>query len=188
MCRAADIENELAERALPHGSARRADAPRRRPGAARSPVGRSSRSGAPRWSTRSSSMNSSHSSGPPSSSSCGAHRKLRRDRQVPAAPGAHMGKQRHELDRLFGQAVDRLLLVAGIVGLAEQAGLDQPLQPVGKDVRSDPLLRFGLSSSRKWRRLPNMMSRMTIRLQRSPSVSSVRLIGHPERCSAHEPM
>src|SRR5690349_18364560 len=28
-----------------------------------------------------------------------------------------------------------------------------------------------------------MMSRMTMRLQRSPSISSVRLIGQPERCA-----
>src|SRR5690242_1601749 len=41
-----------------------------------------------------------------------------------------------------------------------------------------------VSSSRKCRRLPNITSRMTIRLQRSPSISSVRLIGHPERCAA----
>src|SRR3546814_7609899 len=39
------------------------------------------------------------------------------------------------------------------------------------------------SSSRKWRRLPNIMSRRTIRLQRSPSTSRVRLIGHPDRIS-----
>src|SRR5258707_11383112 len=29
-----------------------------------------------------------------------------------------------------------------------------------------------------------MTSRMTIKLQRSPSISSVRLIGHPDRCVA----
>src|SRR4029453_7421059 len=38
-----------------------------------------------------------------------------------------------------------------------------------------------VSTSRKWRRLPNIRSRMTIRLQRSPSASRVRLIGQPER-------
>src|SRR5665213_4313425 len=38
-----------------------------------------------------------------------------------------------------------------------------------------------VSSSRKCRRLPNIMSRMTSRLQRSPTTSRVRLIGQPER-------
>src|SRR3954452_6315655 len=37
------------------------------------------------------------------------------------------------------------------------------------------------SRARKVRLRPNMMSRRTIRLQLSPKVSSVRLIGHPER-------
>src|SRR5690606_33678761 len=41
-----------------------------------------------------------------------------------------------------------------------------------------------VSSSRKWRRLPKIMSRMTRRLHLSPITSSVRLIGHPERCSS----
>src|SRR5438128_5575901 len=36
-------------------------------------------------------------------------------------------------------------------------------------------------SSRKCRRLPNIMSRMTSRLHLSPTTSSVRLIGQPER-------
>src|SRR3981081_3968370 len=35
-------------------------------------------------------------------------------------------------------------------------------------------------SSPKWRRFPNTMSRMTMRLQRSPSISSVKLIGQPD--------
>src|SRR5665213_2356000 len=38
-----------------------------------------------------------------------------------------------------------------------------------------------VSSSRKCRRLPNIMSRITSRLQRSPTTSRVRLIGQPER-------
>ena len=36
-------------------------------------------------------------------------------------------------------------------------------------------------SSRKWRRLPNMMSRSTSVAQGSPSTSTAALIGHPER-------
>src|SRR5438874_5546482 len=38
-----------------------------------------------------------------------------------------------------------------------------------------------VSSSRKCRRLPNIMSRMMSRLHLSPSTSSDRLIGQPER-------
>src|SRR5258708_18417270 len=41
-----------------------------------------------------------------------------------------------------------------------------------------------VSSSRKCRRLPNIMSRMTSRLHLSPTTSSVRLIGQPERGSS----
>src|SRR2546421_9762807 len=41
-----------------------------------------------------------------------------------------------------------------------------------------------VSSSRKCRRLPNIMSRTTKRLHRSPTTSSVRLIGQPERMSS----
>src|SRR5882672_9495085 len=41
-----------------------------------------------------------------------------------------------------------------------------------------------VNSSRKCRRLPNIMSRMTSRLHLSPTTSSVRLIGQPERGSS----
>jgi hypothetical protein len=41
-----------------------------------------------------------------------------------------------------------------------------------------------VSSSRKCRRLPNTMSRITSRLHRSPITSSVRLIAQPERMSS----
>src|ERR1700739_1624352 len=41
-----------------------------------------------------------------------------------------------------------------------------------------------VSSSRKCRRFPNIMSRITSRLHLSPTTSSVRLIGHPERWSS----
>src|SRR5712672_3351205 len=40
-----------------------------------------------------------------------------------------------------------------------------------------------VSNSRKCRRLPNIMSRITSRLHLSPTTSSVRLIGQPERWS-----
>src|SRR5712671_80184 len=40
-----------------------------------------------------------------------------------------------------------------------------------------------VNSSRKCRRLPNIMSRMIKRLHLSPTTSSVRLIGQPERCA-----
>src|ERR1700730_4008647 len=41
-----------------------------------------------------------------------------------------------------------------------------------------------VSSSRKCRRFPKIMSRMTSRLHLSPTTSSVRLIGQPERCAS----
>src|SRR3546814_20273658 len=43
----------------------------------------------------------------------GADLQLVRHWEVAAAPGAHDDEQRKELDRLFGEAVDCLLLVAG---------------------------------------------------------------------------
>jgi hypothetical protein len=42
----------------------------------------------------------------------------------------------------FSQAVNRLLLVAGVVALGEHAFLDQHFQPVGEDVGGDTFLRF----------------------------------------------
>src|SRR5687768_7694820 len=41
-----------------------------------------------------------------------------------------------------------------------------------------------LSSSRKWRRPPNTMSRRITMVHLSPITSTERLIGQPERCSA----
>src|SRR3954452_22363366 len=41
-----------------------------------------------------------------------------------------------------------------------------------------------VSSSRKCRRLPNIMSRIISKLHLSPTTSSVRLIGQPERWSS----
>ena len=38
------------------------------------------------------------------------------DRQEAAAPGAELGEDGDERDRLLGQAVDRALLVAGVGG------------------------------------------------------------------------
>ena len=79
----------------------------------------------------------------------------------------------------LGEAVDRLLLVGRIVGPGQHAPRSTSrLQPVGQDVRGDPLLR-SRSSSRKWRLPPNIMSRRTSRLHRSPNISSVRLMGSP---------
>src|SRR3546814_2666696 len=51
----------------------------------------------------------------------GADRQLLADRQVAGAPGADVGEDRQQLDGLFGQAVDGLLLVAGIVRLRHHA-------------------------------------------------------------------
>src|SRR3546814_21018141 len=63
----------------------------------------------------------------------GADRQLVRHGEVAAAPGAHDDEQRKELDRLFGEAVDCLLLVAGIVGAGEEAVPREPFQTVGED-------------------------------------------------------
>jgi hypothetical protein len=60
---------------------------------------------------------------------------------VPPPPGAHLGQKRHELDRRFGEAVDRLLTVTRVVAPGQEAGLDETLQPVRQDVRGDPLFR-----------------------------------------------
>ena len=47
-----------------------------------------------------------------------ADRQLLGDRRVAPAPGADLREEGHELDGRLGQAVDRLLLVAGIVAPA----------------------------------------------------------------------
>ena len=72
----------------------------------------------------------------------GADRQLLADRQVPAAPAADHGHDRHELDGLLGQAVDGLLLVRGIVGACDHPLGFQLLHPVGEDVGGDALLRL----------------------------------------------
>src|SRR3546814_4208123 len=58
-----------------------------------------------------------------------------------ASPRSHLREQRHELDGGLGQAVDRLLPVGGIPAPREQPGFDQPLQTVGENIGSDPLVR-----------------------------------------------
>src|SRR3546814_19402449 len=58
-----------------------------------------------------------------------------------ASPRSHLREQRHELDGGLGQAVDRFLPVGGIPAPREQPGFDQPLQTVGENIGSDPLVR-----------------------------------------------
>ena len=65
------------------------------------------------------------------------------DRQVLEAPGRHLGEHGQQLDALLGEAVDRLLLVARVVGPADDALPGEPLQPVGQDVGGDALLGLG---------------------------------------------
>ena len=109
----------------------------------------------------------------------GAHPQLRRGGAVPDSPGAELGQYRDELDRGFGEAVGGPLSAAGVVA-GEQPGVGEPSEAVGEDVgggcSSEPA-----SSSRKWRRLPNITSRSTSRLQRSPKASTAMLIGNLER-------
>ena len=64
-------------------------------------------------------------------------RQLRRGRQMSTAPGAQLHQHGHQLDRLFGQAVDPPLPVGGIVAAREQPRLDEPLQPRGQNVGGD---------------------------------------------------
>ena len=55
--------------------------------------------------------------------------------------GSHRGLW--QSDGCFGQAVNDLLLVAGIVATGYQPGFLQARQPVGQNVRGYPLLRPG---------------------------------------------
>ena len=126
----------LPQAAAPHSSPPPPDRP---PAARRTPSAPAP--ARPDASARSSSMKASHIGGPPSSSSSARIDSSSRRRRVPPAPGAHLREQRHELDGRLRQAVDGLLLVARIVAPRQQAGRDQPLQPVGQDVRGDALLR-----------------------------------------------
>ena len=61
----------------------------------------------------------------------------------------------------------------------EQARRDEPLEPAAEDVGRDSLLR-AWSSSRKWRRLPEITSRSTSIDHGSPSTSMAALIAHPD--------
>ena len=72
----------------------------------------------------------------------GAYAELLRDGQIFAAPARHLRQDGQKLDALLGQAVDRLLLVAGVVPLGDDPLFHQPLHPVGQDVGGDALFRF----------------------------------------------
>lgn len=71
----------------------------------------------------------------------GADAEILGDREVPAPPGPHLGQHRDELDASFGETVDRLLLVARIVGFGDDSLLHQPFQAIGKNVGRDALFR-----------------------------------------------
>src|SRR3546814_17423224 len=64
----------------------------------------------------------------------GADRQLVRHGEVAAAPGAHVDEQGQELDRLFGAAVDCLLLVSWIVRAGEAAGSRVTCLQVGEEL------------------------------------------------------
>jgi hypothetical protein len=70
-----------------------------------------------------------------------ANRELGRGRQMAAAPRTDVREHGKQLDRRFGQAVDRLLLVAGVVGASQQPALHQFFKTIGQDVGGDSLLR-----------------------------------------------
>jgi len=59
---------------------------------------------------------------------------------VPAAPGAHVHEQGHELDGRFREAVDPFLPVFWIASSRQQARRRQALQPVREDIRGDAFL------------------------------------------------
>jgi hypothetical protein len=95
--------------------------------------------GASKWRYRNSSMNSDHSVGPPSTQGLSRVRRALSTRAYGADPNpAHVGQQGRQSDGCFGQAVDGLLLVAGMVATGYQSGLLQALQPVGQNVEAIP--------------------------------------------------
>jgi hypothetical protein len=59
---------------------------------------------------------------------------------VSSPPRPHLREQGHELDRRLGEAVDPLLGVIGVRAPRQQLGRPQTLEPIGEDVRRDPLL------------------------------------------------
>src|SRR5690606_11803913 len=58
-------------------------------------------------------------------------------------PGSHLCQQRDQLDRGCSQAVDDLLLVAGIIAPRNQAGFLQSREATREDVGGDALLGVG---------------------------------------------
>lgn len=70
----------------------------------------------------------------------GAGPHLSRGVEPAAPPRREMRQYRHERDRLLGEAVDRLLLVRGIVGLRQHPSVNESPQPVRQDVRRDAFL------------------------------------------------
>jgi hypothetical protein len=119
--------------------------------------------GMPRCRSRSSSMKSAHSSGPPASKISARTRKFVGGGAVPQAPRRELGHDRHELDRRLGEAVGRALSALDLVA-REQARLHQGSQTTARMLEAMPS-SDSVRSRRKCRRLPNMTSRSTIRLQ-----------------------
>ena len=103
------------------------------------------------------------------------------DRQVPAAPGADRREERQELDRRLGEAVDGLLLWLGSSCRESSPRATSRFSRAARMFEAIPS-SDRVKRSRKCRRLPNMMSRMTRRLQRSPS-TSMRQIDRAARAS-----
>ena len=80
--------------------------------------------------------------------------------------------------------IHRLLLVTWIILPRQQPCLDQPFQAVSKDIETSPSSER-VSSSRKWRRFPKMMSRMMIRLQPAPKRLQSQVDRTSRTMSAH---
>src|SRR3546814_14512305 len=59
---------------------------------------------------------------------------------MPASPRADHRKDRHQLDRPLGEAVDGLLAMAGVVLSGYQPEGDEAFEPRSEYVRGDPLL------------------------------------------------
>src|SRR5713226_1498560 len=73
----------------------------------------------------------------------GADAEFFADGEIFESPARHLRQNRQQFDALFGQRIDSLLLVAGVVGPCDDALLEQRLQPIGEDVGGNAFLGFG---------------------------------------------
>lgn len=89
-------------------------------------------------------------------------------------------EDRRQRDSLLRKAVSDLLLVRRIARSGQNRSLDQQLETIRKDVGRDALVR--LQQLSEMAPPPKIMSRRINSVQRSPKISSDRLIGQYGRC------